>query len=97
MACIGIDYQDDAFVDPVIELEAEQVGLQIGEELQRSSWVFPSQIPFTFQLSEVSTIAHETFRTKSGMVLIWAILRRKFWLPFTSMPSNRSKMEMPKM
>lgn len=35
-SCIGIDYQDDALSDPVIELEAEQVGLQIGEELQLS-------------------------------------------------------------
>jgi len=33
-ACIGTDFQDDPTVDPVIELETGQVGLQIGEELQ---------------------------------------------------------------
>lgn len=35
-SCIGIDYQDDALVDPIIELETEQVGLKIGEEIQLS-------------------------------------------------------------
>lgn len=39
-SCIGTDFQDDALVDPKIELETEQIGLRVAEQIQISPKYF---------------------------------------------------------
>lgn len=64
-SCVGIDYQDDAMVEPKIELEAEQVGLKIGERLQLSprytdEFGREQSVNFTFSSSNPALIEVST-------------------------------------
>lgn len=60
-SCIGTDFQDDPSVDPKIELEAEQIGLKIDEQIQLSPRYFnefgqEEQVSFNFSSSNPALI-----------------------------------------
>lgn len=60
-SCIGTDFQDDPSVDPKIELEAEQIGLKIDEQIQLSPRYFnefgqEEQVSFNFSSSNPALV-----------------------------------------
>ncbi|WP_158587713.1 DM13 domain-containing protein [Algoriphagus lacus] len=60
-ACIGTDFQNDPIVDPLIELESEQIGLKIDEQIQLSPRYFneygqEEQVSFNYSSSNPALV-----------------------------------------
>ncbi|HSF56033.1 MAG TPA: Ig-like domain-containing protein [Algoriphagus sp.] len=81
-ACIGTDFQNDPTVDPLIELESQQIGLKINDQLQLSPRYFneygqEEQVSFSYSSSnpalvEVNSTGLVTAKSPgTGFVQVW--------------------------